>query len=65
MCNNLMINHRGVNSACKGSTQYLGVTVDRQLKWKEHIQHVRKAKMLAWVCISCKEAVTFSPLPLE
>ena len=42
MCDNLTISHRGVDIACKGSIQYLGVTVDSQLKWKEHIQHVRQ-----------------------
>jgi len=36
---------------------------DSQLKWKEHIQHVRQKCFMA--CPSCKELVTFSPFPLE
>ena len=42
VCDNLIISHRGVDIACKGSIRYLGVTVDSQLEWKEHIQHVRQ-----------------------
>ena len=42
VCNNLMISHRGVEIARSESIRYLGVTVDSQLKWKEHIQHVRQ-----------------------
>ena len=37
MCNNLIISHREVDIAHTGSIRYLGVTVDSQLKWKEHI----------------------------
>ena len=42
VCDNLVISHRGVESVHSGSIRYLGVTVDNQLKWKEHIQHVRQ-----------------------
>ena len=42
VCDNLVISHRGVEIAWSGSIQYLGVTVDSQLEWKEHIQHVRQ-----------------------
>ena len=42
VCNNLIISRRGVDIAHKGSILYLGVAVDSQLKWKEHIQHVRQ-----------------------
>ena len=42
VCNSLIISRRGVDIAHKGSIRYLGVTVDSQLKWKEHIQHVKQ-----------------------
>ena len=41
-CDNLVISYRGVDIARKGSSQYLGVTMDSQLKRKVHIQHVRQ-----------------------
>ena len=42
VCDTLTISHKGVNVARKECIRYLGVIVDSQLKWKEHIQHVRQ-----------------------
>ena len=63
VCVNLIISHRGVDIACKGSIRYLGVTVDSQLKWKEHIQHVRQKCFMSLPKL--RRVSHFLPLPLD